>query len=66
MYINHYRIYNRMIFVVFSFKDQYVFIHDCIKDYVNKNDDDTDDEEEEEEKQEDQCNAQNLDRMFYR
>lgn len=55
-----------MIFVVFSFKDQYVFIHDCIKDYVNKNDDDTDDEEEEEEKQEDQCNAQNLDRMFYR
>eukprot|EP00105_Crassostrea_gigas_P037655 XP_019921803.1 PREDICTED: receptor-type tyrosine-protein phosphatase O [Crassostrea gigas] len=39
-------------------EDQYVFIHDCIKDYVNKNDDDTDDEEEEEEKQEDQCNTQ--------
>lgn len=41
-------------------EDQYVFIHDCIKDYVNKNDDDTDDEEEEEEKQEDQSIYMNV------
>lgn len=41
-------------------EDQYVFIHDCIKDYVNKNDDDTDDEEEEEEKLEDQSIYMNV------
>ena len=34
-------------------KDQYVFIHDCLKDFVNQN---SEDDDEEEETPEDQSN----------